>query len=458
MTLSPSLTHCRLGKSRHTVNLRRTWLRLGAGALALLTYAPMALAQEPGKDSAAKSEVLAGEEAKLEAATTKLASIREQYGLPALWAARYDLGEDKSQYRRAVRFVEGTQVIGTQQAASWNDKIHLGSCTKAMTAALVAIELSQNESLSWQSTLAEAFPDNPEVGQSPWAGVTLASIVRHRGGLPANALWHTIQQTTKDDILVERREVLSWLLKQTPPKQVDFEYSNTGFAILGHILECLHEQPWEEQISERLFLPLGIKSAGFGPPSRPDGRRQQQEDENAAAPKQSQPHGHYVAPDVSNTLKKIGSLFGGKPTFDLSPIEVDNARPLGPAGRVHMNVDDWARFLSMFAAGEESRTAKKLGIDKDNWVALTATGEEGNYGAGWIVVDRGWAGGKVLSHSGSNTTWHCVTWVAPNRKFFVLAATNCLHDQTGQALDDAVSELIRRFPEVQDDAGSAAAE
>lgn len=438
-------------------------MRFGILTLAFLVTPDMAPAQQPIAEgipaTMPPSIVLADEEPQLVEATQKLSSIREQYGLPALWAARYDLGEAKADYRRAVRFVEGVQELGERRSATWNDKIHLGSCTKAMTAALVAIELSQNESLSWQSTLAEAFPDIPEVAQSPWADATLASIVRHRGGLPANALWHTIQQTTEDDILVERREVLKWLLTKTPPKKVGFEYSNTGFAILGHMLECLHDQTWERQITERLFKPLGITSAGFGPPSRPDGKPKANVHMGTTDEEfdEYQPLGHYVKPDISNTFRKLGSLFGAQPKFDLTAIEVDNARPLGPAGRVHMAVDDWAKFLSVFAAGEASPAARKLGIDQENWTALTDTGEEGDYGAGWVIVKRGWAGGKALSHSGSNTTWHCVTWVAPNRKFFVLAATNCLHDQTGKALDDAVSELIRRFPTEEKEAQATAA-
>ena len=43
-------------------------------------------------------------------------------------------------------------------------------------------------------------------------------------------------------------------------------YSNQGYAIVGAMLEKLTGTPWETLITERLFKPLHMDSAGFGPP------------------------------------------------------------------------------------------------------------------------------------------------------------------------------------------------
>jgi hypothetical protein len=43
---------------------------------------------------------------------------------------------------------------------------------------------------------------------------------------------------------------------------------------------------------------------------------------------------------------------------------------------------------------------------------------------GWIVTERGWGGGRVLTHAGSNTMNHAVVWMAPRRNFAVLSATS----------------------------------
>jgi lipoate-protein ligase A len=51
-----------------------------------------------------------------------------------------------------------------------------------------------------------------------------------------------------------------------------------------------------------------------------------------------------------------------------------------------------------------------------------------------MVVQRPWGGGTVLAHSGSNTMWYCVVWMAPKRNFAVLSATNIGGDEAAERL------------------------
>ena len=67
----------------------------------------------------------------------------------------------------------------------------------------------------------------------------------------------------------------------------------------------------------------------------------------------------------------------------------------------------------------------------------------GDYAGGWMAVDRPWAGGKALTHSGSNTMWYCTIWLAPARDFGILVATNKGGDGAVKACDEASGELIR---------------
>ena len=68
---------------------------------------------------------------------------------------------------------------------------------------------------------------------------------------------------------------------------------------------------------------------------------------------------------------------------------------------------------------------------------------EGNYAGGWIIDRRAWAKGIVLTHSGSNTMWFAVVWVAPalDRAFAVV--TNS-HDKVSRNIcDRVVGRLIK---------------
>jgi CubicO group peptidase (beta-lactamase class C family) len=109
---------------------------------------------------------------------------------------------------------------------------------------------------------------------------------------------------------------------------------------------------------------------------------------------------------------------GGKP---------DNPPVLGPAGRVHCTLADWSKYIAHVLCNEKE-LVPPFG---------------GNYALGWIVCERKWGGGKVLTHNGSNTLNYSVAWVAPKRKFAVLVCTNQGGAEAAKACDEAASALIR---------------
>ncbi len=58
-------------------------------------------------------------------------------------------------------------------------------------------------------------------------------------------------------------------------------------------------------------------------------------------------------------------------------------------------------------------------------------------------MQRTWAGGRTLSHNGSNTSWYATIWLAPARNLAFLVATNQGGKVAETATDEAVVELIR---------------
>jgi hypothetical protein len=66
-----------------------------------------------------------------------------------------------------------------------------------------------------------------------------------------------------------------------------------------------------------------------------------------------------------------------------------------------------------------------------------------SYAGGWIVSEREWAGGRILTHNGSNTLWFCVVFLAPEQKRGVLAASN-YGLAAAQACDDALQSMLRK--------------
>jgi CubicO group peptidase (beta-lactamase class C family) len=327
-----------------------------------------------------------------------LAPVREKYKIPGLIGAF--VKGDKVVAIGAV----GVRKSGSAEPMTVNDKMHLGSCTKAMTATVIA-SLVEEKKLAWDTTLGQAFSDKKDKIHPDYRDVTLTQLLTHRAGLPANTLWGLLG---RDDPVTDQREKVLNLLEKEPQSKPGskFEYSNVGYVIAGRMAERAAKKPWEDLMRERLFDPLGMKSAGFGVPGDKE--------------KVDQPWGH--------------TLSDGK----FTPDRLDNPPVIGPAGTVHCSLPDWAKFAALHERG-----AKML--KPATFRVLHTPPEKADYACGWNTVDRDWAGGTVLTHGGSNGSWKAVVWVAPKRQFAVLVATNSGGGKSEEACDDAVTELLMMY-------------
>lgn len=312
----------------------------------------------------------------------------------------------------------GVRRAGEDRPVTIHDMFHLGSCTKAMTATLCAM-LVEDGRLDRTTTLAQAFPAHfTNDAHKPWREVTLAHLLTNRGGVPgtldAGGLWGRLGRH-KGTPVEARALLLKGVLERDPAHAPGhYEYSNAGFAIAGHMAETRMGTPFETLMQERLFAPLGITSAGFGAPG--------------VAGANDQPRGHA----------------GTKP-IEPGP-NADNPPAITPAGRVHMPMADWAKFVSLHLRGHAQNPARECRLltpESFDWLHAPGEGPGTPYAAGWIVAERPWADGVVLTHSGSNTMWFCVAWLAPRKNLGVLVACNAGGPEAQKACDIAASMLIR---------------
>jgi CubicO group peptidase (beta-lactamase class C family) len=332
-----------------------------------------------------------------------LASIRDKHKLPAI-AGGILRGADLV----AVGAV-GVRKIGSPETMQVADQVHIGSNTKAMTATRIAMLVEQGK-LKWNSTLASVFPELKDVTHPDNRNVTLDQLLTHRAGLPANASWWLLG--TKNSTTEQRLTLLKQVLAKAPESKPGsrYAYSNVGYAVAAAMAERVTGSSWEELMSKGLFRPLKMSSAGFGPPGTKG--------------KTDQPWGHAVV--------------SGEP----QPSQTDNAPVLGPAGTVHCSLPDYAKFIALHLQGETSNVGR---LKPETMRHLHTPPQGENYACGWIVVERPWAGGKALAHSGSNTMWWATVWLAPKRGFAVLVATNRGDAEGQKACDEASTALIKYF-------------
>ncbi len=424
-----------------------TFLLASTLAVAQVAVAPgETLAETQPSDTAADS--LQPDNQLSEQLGPRLEEIRSKFGLPAIWAARSHVEKDG----REVYFsaAAGIRKVDAAEKVTVDDTIHLGSCTKAMTALLIAQAVSRRE-IQWQDTLGKLLSENDRMEASPWRQVTVLDLMRQRSGCPKSTPWHKFHRKHPDNVVLARQAMVDWLLDQERPEKLDFEYSNLNYALLGHILEVKLGKSWETLIAARLFEPIGIRDFGFGPVGAPDptpGNAQQaepqpeSEKETESDPHISHPWGHVVDTSIGKAIGRAIAAAASTNTVlhEHKAVQIDNAPPLGPAGRVHMPVQQWCKFIKLFL--NEQAPTDLLGIQQSDWEMLTTPGSQGNYAGGWITLERQWADGLTLMHNGSNTTWYCVAWVAPKTNIINVAATNCYDPNVASACDAAIGALF----------------
>ncbi len=155
----------------------------------------------------------------------------------------------------------GVRRAGTTIPVTPDDLWHIGSDTKAMTATLAGTFVAEGK-LSWDDKVVSFFPEIASQIAPGLKGVTLAQVLIHKAGLRENLDWTAL---SKNGSLSEQRLAVAHMALTGPAYAPGaFHYSNTGYVLVGAILEKLGGKPWEELIRERLFEPLGMTSAGFG--------------------------------------------------------------------------------------------------------------------------------------------------------------------------------------------------
>ncbi len=299
-----------------------------------------------------------------------LAAILAASGAPAVGGVWLQGGEVVWQG------VAGRRAVENDTSVDVADPWHLGSNTKAMTAALVARHVEHGR-LGWEARLGELLPDIAM--DAAWRETPLVSLLAHEAGLLDSGLigpaWLIRARADTRSLPAQRQAFAAEALSRPPAGPPGtFAYGNANYIVAGAALEALTGQSWEAQMQAELFDPLGMAGAGFGPPAGDAAR------------------GHQ---EVAGQLQSLAPESPG----------ADNPAALGPAGTVHASLADYARFLAVFTEAGDWLTAESVAR------LATPSRPAASYALGWGLTRQPWASGPVLVHEGSNTRWHAIALV-----------------------------------------------
>jgi CubicO group peptidase (beta-lactamase class C family) len=349
-----------------------------------------------------------------------LESARSKYDLPSMGAAVVGKNGVIS------LDVTGIRQYGHKTLVVKSDAWHIGSDTKAMTATLFGIFVEKYPfTVNWNSKLVDFYPEYKNTMNPAYKDITMKMLLAHTAGLPAN-------QSEEEDIIInamessrpmKRQFLLRSLIHRNPsyPPGSKYQYSNVGYVMVGAVLEKISGKSWEQLMEAELFRPLGMNSASFGPPgsaithNMPD-----------------QPRGHIDEPGTGSTK------YIRKPTY------YENCIVCGPAGTVHTNLNDWAKFIRLHLNGSQGNL--KLSDDTIDMLHAPFFPKLENYGGGWGTdVSSG-----TLSHDGSDGKWYARAYVNTKKGFGVLVTTNvggskANNDNPVTAVGEVVNKLISYY-------------
>lgn len=263
-------------------------------------------------------------------------------------------------------------------------RFYIASSGKMMTAAAV-LQLVDEETIRLDQPIAELIDPPGALEDLPnWEQITVQQLLNHTSGLPdyfdedfeTSALE---DRTMLHDIEAALAGVIDAEAEDEPGAA--YEYSNTNYALLGHLLEVCDEAKLGDILSQRIFTPAGMTASSVGADPRRPGVASAHTDDHETA--------------------------------DANAIAYDSRFGDGP---VTTTAGDLCRFLVALLRDEElleSATLARL---------LKPSKRAREYGLGIELVDSDW--GLVQGHSGSVSGFQAEAWYYPDQETAIVFLTN----------------------------------
>lgn len=291
-------------------------------------------------------------------------------------------------------YATGVLSKATHAPATPDSVWQIGSISKVWTATLV-MQLVDEGLLDLDAPVTKILPELRLADPMVTKRVTTRHLLNHTSGIDGDVFTDTGRG---DDCIAKYVELLAEV-KQNHPLGATWSYCNSGYSLLGAIIEELTGKTWDEALTERIIEPLGLRAT-------------------VTLPEQTLLH-----------AAAVGHV--GPPGSDPQPTPVMLLqRSAGPAGlitarvhdllcfaRLHLNkgvTPDGRRLLSAKSAAEMTKRQADVPdpytLGGDSW------------GLGWIRFD--WNGTRLIGHDGSTIGQGAFLRILPGQDVAVALFTN----------------------------------
>jgi CubicO group peptidase (beta-lactamase class C family) len=292
------------------------------------------------------------------------------------------------------RFAAGVLNRNTGVEATVDSLFQIGSITKVWTATLVMM-LVEEGVLDLDEPVVTYLPDFKVADADVTARVTLRDLLSHRSGIGGD---HILDTGRGDDVL-ERYVATCADIGQEHDLGATMSYCNTGFSIIGRVIEQVTGKTWDRVLRRRLIRPLGLthtntlaEEAILFRTAAGHVKVPGQEDEQVAPT--------WVLPRSAGPAGLINASAGDLLTF----------------GRLHLDEGRAADGTQLLSPGSVKQM-QEAQIDVPDPYTL------GNqWGLGWILFS--WDGHGGYGHDGSTIGQRAYLRVFPDARLAVCLLTN----------------------------------
>lgn len=302
-------------------------------------------------------------------------------------------------YRKAF----GMANVELEVSMNPENVFRIASLTKQFTSVAI-LQLHEKGLLNIEDDIKKYIPDFPSTDK-----ITIANLMSHTSGIK------NITDTELAKELKRKSSAPAELVDKIKTLPAEFKpgtqhrYSNSGYLLLGYIIEKVSGQTYEQYISENIFKPLHMDRAYYD-------------------------HAQTVVPG------RAGGYVATSPQAFRNADFLDQSFPYA-AGALMMSVDDmykWHKGLCSYGI------IKKETLEKAFTPFTLADGSKTSYGFGW-ALDR-FLGGPMRLHGGAIDGFSAIVMYLPEKELFMVAFSNVDRSVAAPAMQSVATIVNKETP------------
>ena len=311
--------------------------------------------------------------------------------------------DGKAIYKKAV----GMANLELDVPLSTDHVFEIGSITKQFTAVSILM-LEEQGKLKVEDDITKYIPDYPTHGKT----ITIHHLLNHTSGIKSYTSMESFRKHARTDMTPTE---LIDVFKNEP---MDFEpgekflYNNSGYILLGHIIELISGQSYADFIQDNIFTKLGMKNSYYG--------------------------------SMKKIIKNRASGYQDRNGF----VNADYLSLTLPyaAGSIMSTVDDLLIWQNAISA---NKLIKRSSLEKAINGSSLNNGEKIPYGYGWIKGSVN--GSDTYEHSGGIFGYVTNGIFLPKENMYVIGLSNCDCSNVGEITTKIAAMAIGKpFPSIKD--------